>query len=165
MHVAMVGLLLAACATDGGRVTPASESEPDRRSPIQVHLETGEGAPRTFTPPRRMPVEVTQAQFEATLARPGGQAGPPFSTPDRLTLISWGREGQEDERTAMTRGYHGWCERRGAPGDCLSLLGGGLYLGPEARRTLALSISLGSVWEGAGACGRAWWTRWPCNPW
>lgn len=149
LHVAVVGLLLAACATDGGRVAPTSVSEPERHGHVQVRLETEEGAPRTFTPPRRMPVEVTQAQFETTLARLVDRLDLPPPSRHRLALISWGREGQEDERTAMTRGYHGWCERRRTPGDCLSLLGGGLYLGPEARRTLALSISLGSVWEGA----------------
>ncbi|HYO57495.1 HNH endonuclease [Archangium sp.] len=67
----------------------------------------------------------------------------------RLALLSCGQPGQEDERTVLTQRYHRWCEHRGTPGDCLSLLGDTLHLGPEARRTLALTISLGSVWEGA----------------
>ncbi|QRK09376.1 HNH endonuclease [Archangium violaceum] len=150
MHGALVALLLAACATDGGRPTTVPTSEQAPRGPhIQVRLETGEGAPRTFTPPRRAPVEVTEALFEATLARLVVGLELPTPPRQRLTLISWGRSGQEDERAAMTRSYHGWCDRRGTPGDCLSLLGNGRSLGPEARRTLALSISLGSVWEGA----------------
>ncbi|HYO52610.1 HNH endonuclease [Archangium sp.] len=66
-----------------------------------------------------------------------------------LALLSCGQPGQQDEGAALTHNYHRWCERRGTPGDCLSLLGDTLYLGPEARRTLALSISLGSVWEGS----------------
>ncbi|WNG36059.1 HNH endonuclease [Archangium violaceum] len=140
-HLLVALLLLTACATDAGRVVPHSS--------IQVHLDSGAGTPRILTPPRRAPVEVTQAQFEATLARLVPELELPSPPRQRLALISWSKPGQEDERAAMSRGYHSWCERRGTPGDCLSLLGTGLDLGPEARRTLALTIPLGSVWDGA----------------
>jgi hypothetical protein len=65
----------------------------------------------------------------------------------RLAINSCGQPGQEAE--ALTRGYQLWCERRSTPGDCLSLLGHALSLGAEARRTLALTLALGSVWEGS----------------
>jgi hypothetical protein len=148
-HVLTIGLLLTACATDGGRVATISTSTQDPLSHIQLHLETEEGPPRTFIPARRASVELTQAQFDATMARLVVRLDLPSPPRQRLALLSWEQPGQENERAAMTHGYYRWCERRGTPGDCLSLLGKGLYLGLEARRTLALTISLGSVWEGA----------------
>lgn len=95
MHGALVALLLAACATDGGRLTTVPTAEQaSRGSHIQVHLETGEGTPRTFTPPRRAPVEVTEAMFEATMAKL--VVGLEFPAPprQRLALMSWGGSGQ-----------------------------------------------------------------------
>ncbi|WP_430384400.1 SitA5 family polymorphic toxin [Archangium violaceum] len=145
----MAGLLLAACATGGGRAAAVPTSARDPLSRIQLHLETEEGPSRTFIPARRAPVELTQAQFDATMARLVVRLDLPSPPPQRLALLSWGPAGQEDARAALTHGYYRWCERRSTPGDCLSLLGKGLYLGPEARRTLALTLSLGSVWEGA----------------
>ncbi|WP_257449293.1 HNH endonuclease [Archangium lipolyticum] len=143
------GLLLAACATDGGRVATRSIPARDPLSHIQLHLETEEGRSRTFIPARRAPVELTQAQFDAAMARLVVRLDLPTSPRQRLAILSWGQPGQEDERAAMTHGYYRWCERRSTPGDCLSLLDKDLYLGLEARRTLALTLSLGSVWEGA----------------
>ncbi|HEX5746340.1 MAG TPA: HNH endonuclease [Archangium sp.] len=140
-------LLLAACATDGTRVaesiTGATRAPHGR---VEVRLETEEGPPRSFVPARVRPVEVTAAQFDAAMARL--VAGWEFPSPSRhrLALTSCAQPARED---AVTRGYRFWCERRGTPGDCLSLLGNALSLGAEARRTLALTIALGSVWEGS----------------
>lgn len=146
----VASLLLVACATDGTRVAdsvPGATRGPHSR--IQVRVETKDGPPRTFVPPRAMPVEVTAAQFDLAMARL--VAGLEFPSPSRhrLALTSCGQPGQEDEGAALTRGYRFWCERRGTPGDCLSLLGKAHSLGAEARSTLALTIALGSVWEGS----------------
>ncbi|HYO52776.1 HNH endonuclease [Archangium sp.] len=94
-------------------------------------------------------MEVTLAQFNAAMARRVAELDLPSPPRRPLALLSCSQPGQQDERTALTHSYHRWCERRGTPGDCLSLLDKGLHLGAEARRTLALSISLGSVWEGS----------------
>ena len=94
-------------------------------------------------------MEVSQAQFDAAMARLVAELELPSSRRQRLSLVTCGQPGQEDEGTALTRGYHHWCERRGSPGDCFSLLGNALSLGAEARRTLALTIALGSVWDGS----------------
>jgi hypothetical protein len=94
-------------------------------------------------------VEVSLAQFDAAMSRLVAELRLPSPPRQRLALLSYGRPGQQDEGAALTHSYHRWCERRGTPGDCLSLLGKELHLGPEARRTLALSISLQSVWDGA----------------
>ncbi len=148
--VVAVLLLLTACATDGGRAARAGPSSAEApRGRIQVHLDTGEAAPRTFIPPRRAPVEVTLAQFDVAMSRLVAGLRLPSPPRSRLALLSCGHPGQQDEGTTLTHSYHRWCERRGTPGDCLSLLGKEPYLGPEARRTLALSIALGSAWEGA----------------
>jgi hypothetical protein len=130
----VAGLLLAASLMHGAP------------SHVQVRLETEEGPPRTFVPPRGTPVEVTLAQFDAAMARLVADLELPSPRRQRLALIACGQPGQEDEVTALTRDYHLWCERRGTPGDCLSLLDNALSLGAEARRTLALTISL--VWSG-----------------
>ncbi|MFE8599919.1 HNH endonuclease [Archangium violaceum] len=153
-HVAarllVASLLLVACATDGTRM---AKSDPGAmrgpHSSVRIHLETEEGSRRTFVPPRAMPVEVTAAQFDLAMAQL--VAGLEFPSPSRhrLALTTCGQPGQEDEGAALTRGYRFWCERRGTPGDCLSLLGNALSLGAGARRTLALTIALGSVWEGS----------------
>ena len=141
-------LLLTACATDGAGPAQAISTEAPRGS-IQVHLDTGEGTPRPFIPPRRPPLEVSQAQFDAAMARLVAELEPLAPRRPRLALLTCGQPGQEDDGTALTRGYHHWCERRGSPGDCLSLPGNGLAMGAEARRTLALTIALGSVWDGS----------------
>jgi hypothetical protein len=94
-------------------------------------------------------VEVSQAQFDTAMARLVVELELPSPRRPRLALLTCGQPGQEDEGTALMRGYHHWCERRGTPGDCLSLPGNALSLGAEARRTLALTIALGSVWEGS----------------
>ncbi|MFY0521894.1 hypothetical protein ACN28I_01325 [Archangium gephyra] len=92
---------------------------------------------------------MSQAQFDAAMARLVAELEPPAPRRPRLALLTCGQPGQEDDGTALTRGYHHWCERRGSPGDCLSLPGNGLAMGAEARRTLALTIALGSVWDGS----------------
>jgi hypothetical protein len=92
---------------------------------------------------------MSQAQFDAAMARLVAELEPPAPRRPRLALVTCGQPGQEDEGAALTRGYHHWCERRGTPGDCLSLPGNALSLGAEARRTLALTIALGSVWDGS----------------
>ncbi|WPB73393.1 HNH endonuclease [Archangium violaceum] len=146
----VASLLLAACATDGTRVV---ESDPGAmrgpHSRVQVRVETEEESSRTFFPPRVMPVEVTAAQFDLAMARLVAGLELPSPSRHRLALTACGQPGQEDQGAALTRGYRFWCERRGTPGDCLSLLGNVHSLGAEARRTLALTIALGSVWEGS----------------
>ena len=145
----VASLLLAACATDGTRVAesvPGAARGPHSR--VEVRLETEEGPPRSFVPPRVRPVEVTPAQFDSAMARLVAGLELPSPSRHRLALSSCGQSAQE-EAAALTRGYRFWCERRGTPGDCLSLLGNALSLGAEARRTLALTIALGSVWEGS----------------
>jgi colicin-lik colicin-like DNase/tRNase family protein len=146
----VASLLLAACATDGPRV---AESIPGAargsHSRVQVRLETEKGATRTFVPPRARPVEVTPAQFDSAMALLVAGLELPSPSRHRLALTACGQSGQEDAGAALTRGYQFWCERRGTPGDCLSLLGNTPSLGAEAKRTLALTIALGSVWAGS----------------
>jgi hypothetical protein len=82
-------LLLTACATDGGRPTQASPtSGKETRGNIQIHLDTGEGTPRLLTPPRKAPVEVTQAQFDAAMIRLVAELNLPSPRQQRLAL--WG---------------------------------------------------------------------------
>ncbi|WP_375772864.1 HNH endonuclease [Archangium gephyra] len=144
----VASLLLTACATDRQVASVPSDTQREH-SRVQVRLETEEGSLRTFVPPRGVPVEVTRAQFDLAMTWLVAELELPSARRQRLALTTCGQPGQEDEGTALTRGYHHWCERRGTPGDCLSLLGNTRSLGAEARRTLALTIALGSVWDGS----------------
>jgi hypothetical protein len=94
-------------------------------------------------------VEVTLAQFDTVMARLVAEVDLPSARSQRLARLACGQSGQEDAGTALMRDHHRWCEHRGTPGDCLSLAGNALSLEAEARRTLALTLSLGSVWEGS----------------
>ena len=117
-------VLLTACATDGRReVESVPGTTRGAHSRVQVRLETEEGPLRTFVPPRITPVEVTPAQFDATMARLVAGLELPSPPRHRLTLVACGQPAQQDEGAELTRGYQLWCERRSIPGDCLSLLG------------------------------------------
>lgn len=54
-------------------------------------------------------------------------------------------ESRADE--ALTRAYGHWCERKGQPSDCLSLLDEGPLLGGDGKYALTMAIAMDSVWE------------------
>ncbi|AEI62827.1 AHH domain-containing protein [Corallococcus macrosporus] len=47
----------------------------------------------------------------------------------------------------LTRAYGTWCERKSQPGDCLRLLADGPLLASDGKYTLAMAISMDSVWD------------------
>ncbi|HYO67857.1 MAG TPA: hypothetical protein VEU33_17415 [Archangium sp.] len=55
----------------------------------------------------------------------------------------------------MERSYGRYCERRGTPGDCLTLLEDGPRLRDEDKRSLALALAVGPALDGLDAEARA----------
>ncbi|HZH18526.1 MAG TPA: HNH endonuclease [Archangium sp.] len=72
-------LLLTACATDGTRRA--------------IRLKTEDGPSRTFVPPRAVTVEVSQAQFDAAMARLVAELELPSPRRQRLALVTCGQSG------------------------------------------------------------------------
>jgi len=72
-------LLLTACATDGTRRA--------------IRLETEDGPSRTFVPPRAVPMEVSQAQFDAAMARLVAELELSSPRRQRLALVTCGQSG------------------------------------------------------------------------
>jgi hypothetical protein len=98
-------------------------------------------------------VEVPQAQYEEAMVRLARQLRgelPPLPA-QRLEVISIGSPEQKNERAELVRDYLQWCDKRGTPGDCRSLLKGRRYLSDEAKRDLAFALASAGVWEGTAA--------------
>ncbi|MCP3059261.1 hypothetical protein LXT21_10795 [Myxococcus sp. K38C18041901] len=131
----LVGHLVIGCAT-----------------PRVVRLDTGEGEPIVYAPPRSVtPIAIDEQSFEKALL--GLILEMRFSVASdevkrpRIRWASWENGASGSERTH--RDYQSWCSQQGSPDECLTLLGGGLnLLDKQARRDLALSFAWDGVWEG-----------------
>ncbi|RKG92033.1 hypothetical protein D7V97_41330 [Corallococcus sp. CA053C] len=128
-------------------------------------LDTGEGAPREYTPRTETPpVALDGAAFAEAVrmlaptaplsAHPRAEALRLFGQRPRasLGLVSVeepgrGRVRLSEEGTALEAAYGRWCVRKRLSGDCLHLLERGPTLDEEGKRTLAFRIALDSVWE------------------
>ena len=131
--VASALCVLTSCATLGDDIAPQTA--------------TASRAEIVFIPraPERPQVQVSPEQFQEAmrwlLPQMAQQAGlQPPQTPS-VVLASWERP--DVAMREMIRDYQRWCHARGEPEDCLELLPGGqTNLGPDARRSLALRLSL-----------------------
>ncbi|HEX8434183.1 AHH domain-containing protein [Archangium sp.] len=137
-----------------------------------VRLDAGQGRPLVHTPRHgEAPVELRKGEFHealAELARDVRPATNPLSHARRLMFdspwqeavyLKWtGRRLVLDAEVAealqspqasheLTRDYGRWCERKGRPRDCLSLLKEGPVLTADGRYALAMELALGSVWN------------------
>jgi hypothetical protein len=141
--LALAGLvLLAGCATVPSR-REVSVSEGER---VLVTLRTD------FAPVQVSAAEFTTAVTSLVLDMPLRVA--PSRVPVRpgrryalvsepLTDGSW--------RSELARSYGRFCERRGTPGDCLSLFGDGSQLQDDDKRRIALALAVGPALEGVDA--------------
>ncbi|MCP3103840.1 AHH domain-containing protein [Myxococcus sp. K15C18031901] len=119
-----------------------------------VHLDTGRGDAIAFTPEESEPVEIGEDAFKRAVAQ--------LVLDMRLDVAF--REVEQDDRRSLLASsagivdgaqgrsvppsYERICQRQDEPQSCLSLLAGGLVLGPTERRMFALYFALDTVWEG-----------------
>jgi hypothetical protein len=114
-----------------------------------VRLDTGEGAPIVYTPPKRVePIEIDAGAFREVMTqfvldmrfslRPQEEVRP------RVRLASW-----DSAPRTQGRDYGAWCSRQDSPGECLLLLEDGFtLLDAQVRRKMALSFAWDGVWGG-----------------
>lgn len=127
-----LGLLCAGCATS--RV---------------VHLDTGDGVPIVYTPPRNVdPVPIPEDGFREALIQLVLEMRLPLQSerpsPSHLQLTTWAPASREQKLEPRD-----WCSQQEAPTECLSLLDDGFsFLDASARRRLALSFAWDGVWDG-----------------
>jgi hypothetical protein len=102
------------------------------------------------------PVQISDAEFREAFTRlllevPLPLTARPYRPlSGRFVRASW--QPGETRGEGVERGYGRYCERRGTPGDCRSLLGDGPHdtlLSDRDRFTLGLMLSLGPAMEGA----------------
>lgn len=113
-----------------------------------VLLDTGEGAPIVYTPPRKVePIEIDAGAFQEVMTQ--FVLGMRFSllseeqARPRVRFASW-----DSAPRTQGRDYGAWCSRQDSPGECLSLLEDGFtFLDAKARRKMALSFAWDGVWE------------------
>lgn len=128
----LLGLLCVGCATSRG-----------------VHLDTGDGVPIVYTPPRNVDsIPIAEDEFREALTRLLLEMHLPLQSATRSTsgvrLASW-------EPASQERSPDAWegCSHQQPPTDCLSLTDDGFsFLDASARRKLALSFAWDGVWDG-----------------
>ncbi|QRK09024.1 hypothetical protein JQX13_02330 [Archangium violaceum] len=107
------------------------------------------------------PVQVSDAEFSAAMATllldtPLRLATlrPPLYVGRRLALASTPSSG-EAWRSGLAQSYGRYCERRGTPGDCLTLFEDGPRFQDDDKCRLALALAVGPALEGVSAEVRA----------
>lgn len=150
-------MLLTACATrgsSGGRLTSEGERPfTPREAPESWALAT---LPTDFAP-----VRVDDSEFEAALVTLWlhmplrvATSRPPVYIGRPLALAS-APSGGEAWQSELARSYGRYCERRGSPGDCLTLFEDGPRLQDDDKRGIALALAVGPALEGLDAEVRA----------
>ncbi|WP_309889993.1 hypothetical protein [Archangium sp.] len=107
------------------------------------------------------PVQVGDSEFTAALAtlvldiplRVATSCSPLY-VGRQLALASAPLSG-EQWQSELARSYGRFCERRGTPGDCLTLFEDGPRLQDDDKRSMALALAVGPALEGVGAEVRA----------
>lgn len=140
-------------------------------APRTVRLDIGQGTPLVHTPRGgQEAVRLREDEFKGALtwlARDVRPAPRPLRHARELMFESWQQEvylewtgrrlepSVHEERAArltlapdeLTCAYGRWCQRKGRPQDCLTLLKEGTRLDADGRYTLAMAIATDAVWE------------------
>ncbi len=170
--LALVGLvLLSACSTgarSGGRLTAYRDEWPTPRESLETRERTAarsdeaDNGALVFArlPTDFEPVRIGDAEFHAALVTlvlnmPLRVASSVPAQPGRALAPGTGGSGGEDGQSTLARAYGGYCERRGTPGDCLTLFDDGPHLQADDKRGIALALAVGPALEGVGAEVRA----------
>ncbi|WNG32278.1 hypothetical protein F0U61_00620 [Archangium violaceum] len=150
-------MLLTACATGahtgGRRMTEGS-------SPPRESLDTGDAVLASL-PTDFAPVRVGDSEFTAVLSslvlevplRVAARRAPLYV--GRPLALASAPLGGEAGLSDLVRSYGRYCERRGTPGDCLTLLEDSPLLGDDDKRDIALALAVGPALEGVDAEVRA----------
>ncbi len=169
---ALVGLvLLSACSTGvhpSGRLTTYRDERPTPRESLETRERTAarsdeaDNGALVFArlPTDFEPVRIGDAEFHAALVTlvlnmPLRVASSVPAQPGRALAPGTGGSGGEEGQSALARAYGGYCERRGTPGDCLTLFDDGPHLQADDKRGIALALAVGPALEGVGAEVRA----------
>lgn len=160
--LALVALvLLGACATGGQPPTRRESQEGWERTSVSRGEREGEDArvfvrlPTDFEPVRVGDAEFKDALVTLVLEMPLRVASSAPVWPGRGLAPGTGGSGGEAWQSDMARSYGGMCERRGTPGDCLTLLDDGPHLQADDKRAIALALAVGPALEGVDAELRA----------
>jgi hypothetical protein len=124
--------------------------------------DTGEGeAVFSTLPTDFQPVRVSDAELNAALATfwlevplRVSTSCPPLYVGRKLALASAPLSG-EAWQSDLAQSYGRFCERRGTPGDCLTLFDDGPRLQANDKRSIALALAVGPALEGVDAEVRA----------
>ncbi|QRO00696.1 hypothetical protein JRI60_17515 [Archangium violaceum] len=163
-------MLVTACAT-GAPTGAAYHYRPpvSHDSPETWALEaeaddedTGEGeAIFSNLPTDFQPVRVSDSELAAALTTFWLQVPlrvsascPPLYVGRKLALASAPLSG-EAWQSGLAQSYGRFCERRGTPGDCLTLFDDGPRLQADDKRSIALALAVGPALEGVDAEVRA----------
>ncbi|HZH76580.1 MAG TPA: hypothetical protein VEY88_11135 [Archangium sp.] len=166
-------MLLTACTTEtlsGGGLKAYHDRMPTLRySSDTWELEaeadengTGEGQAVFFNLPTGFqPVQVDDFEFTSALTTLWlnlplrvSTSCPPLYVGRRLALASTSLS-DEAWQSELARSYGRFCERRGTPGDCLTLFDDGSQLQANDKRSIALALAVGPALEGVDAEVRA----------
>ncbi|QRN93076.1 hypothetical protein JRI60_28150 [Archangium violaceum] len=171
--LALVALvLLGACATGapaGGRLAVNRDQLPTQRESSEWRGQTevsrdeeGDKGARVFArlPTDFEPVRLGDSEFKAVLVTlvldmPLRVAASAPMLLRRGLPPGSGGSGGEAEQPDLARSYGQLCERRGTPGDCLTLFDDGPHLQSDDRRAIALALAVGPALEGLDAELRA----------
>ncbi|WP_170115631.1 hypothetical protein [Melittangium boletus] len=128
-----------------------------------MEAETGERGEAFFTklPTNFAPVQVSDAEFSAAMTtlwlntplRVAASRSPLY-VGRRLALASAPLSGNAWQ-SGLALSYGQFCERRGTPGDCLTLFEDGPHFQDDDRRSLALALAVGPALDGVSAEVRA----------
>ncbi len=160
----MALMLLGACApvaSPGGRLTVDRRWTQTPRKP-STGVAPGQQGEAVFArlPASFTPVQVEDAEFKSALVTwvlevPLRVASPTPVRPGGGLAPGTGGSGEESWQSALARSYGQLCERRGTPGDCLTLLEDGPHLQADDKRGIALALAVGPALEGVDAEVRA----------
>jgi hypothetical protein len=147
-------MLVTSCATgapSGGELTAYEDDE-----------DSGEGeAVFSSLPTDFQPVRVGDSEFADALTTLWlhvplrvSTSHPPLYVGRKLALASAPSSG-EAWQSELAQSYGRFCERRGTPGDCLTLFDDGRQLQADDQRSMALALAVGPALEGVDAEVRA----------
>jgi len=155
-------MLVTACAT-GAPVSRGLDSSETWALEAEADDEdTGEGEAIFSSLPMDFPsVQVSDSELTASLATfwlhiplRVSASCPPLYVGRQLALASTPLNG-EAWQSELARSYGRFCERRGTPGDCLTLFDDGPHLQANDKRSIALALAVGPALEGVDAEVRA----------